>query len=134
MREAHERDDVETHLALLALDVELGEAADGAEAGVVHEQVGRALVHLRLDAREVGGIGEIGGERARLDAALAGEALGERVQPLGVARHQHEVVVVAREPLREGAADAGRSARHERAAPRPSRFALLRHAREGTAR
>ena len=41
--ESQQRDDVELDLVDLAVDVELGEAAVGAEPGVVHEEVDRVI-------------------------------------------------------------------------------------------
>ncbi|MFN8641218.1 MAG: hypothetical protein U0802_05995 [Candidatus Binatia bacterium] len=111
--EAGERDDVEADLFLLALDVERGEGAVGAEAGVVHQELEVAVVrHRALDLAQRGGIGQVGRHRLGAHPVRVLHRLGERLELAAVARHQAQVVAVARQPPREGGADADRRAGH----------------------
>jgi hypothetical protein len=102
-----QRHDVQPDLVLLAVHVERGERAVGAEPCVVDQQVevavGRQRVfHLSQGRR----FGEIG--RHRVDAHAVGivQLAGELRELLAVARHKGEIVAVAREPPGECGADA----------------------------
>jgi hypothetical protein len=115
VREPHERHDVEADLARLVLDVELVEQPVAAEARVVHERVDRAgrIGETRLDARERARVGEVGREHLGGDVVLRTQLRRDLLQPLLVARDQHDVVAAPRELDRERVADARRRAGHE---------------------
>ena len=109
--------DVQPDLLQLALDRQRVEAADGAEAGVVHQPVDGepAALDVRRRARRAapGRVRSRGDRRARATFALALDLARERLQPVGAARDQHDVPAVAREPARERRADAARRAGDE---------------------
>src|SRR5581483_4439188 len=77
---------------------------------------------LRLDTMLEHGVGDRGGDAGmpqierqneRLGLAYILELMGERLQPLATARHEHQLVTVAGEDARELQADAGRRAGDE---------------------
>ena len=108
--------DVEPDLLHLTVDVELGEATEGAEPGVVHEDVDRVVgvAEARFHRGDAVVGEEVGGQHLGVDAVRRGELGRERVEPGGVARDEHEVVAARGEADGEGAADARRRAGDER--------------------
>jgi hypothetical protein len=86
-----------------------------AEARVVDQEIHRAggLGEPRLDAGQVGAVGQVGGQHLDLDAMGGTQLGGGLLQPFGVARDQHQVVAAGRELLGEGVTDACRGAGHE---------------------
>jgi hypothetical protein len=116
---ANERRDVELDLVELPLPIEIREAPEGAAAGVVDQQVGRTLLDSRHDAGDAGSVGEIRRQDLDLDGSSLAKALGELLQAVGAPRHQHEVVLLARERLRKGGTDARGRAGHQSGATGP---------------
>ncbi len=96
--------------------VEVGEAAEGAEACVVDQEVDGVLGvgEPVLDGRETAGGEQVGGEHVDRHAVCSGELGAQFLEPRLVAGDEHEVVSSRRERDREGAADARRRARDQR--------------------
>src|SRR5436190_12704410 len=107
--------DVDAHLLLLALEVELLKAAVGAEARVVAQTDDLALAVLQRADQAGAGIPvahrrvvEVDG-----DAVTGAQRARQLLEPLAPARHQHEVVAALRELARQLGADARRRARDD---------------------
>jgi hypothetical protein len=115
--EAHRGDQVERDLLLGAVRRQLDERHVRREPGVVHEHGQRVVLRdelLHLAQRP--GVGQVRGHHLRLDPPRACLS-GERIEPVAPPRHEHDVVPVRRQPLRERLSDARRSPRHQRALP-----------------
>ncbi len=119
VRQPHQREDVQAHLAFFAFDVELVEAPGAGEARVVHEHVDRrdAVRDARFDRAELIPVGEIRGEDLARRAVRVVQLLGEHLEPALVARDEHEIVAARGEESRELLTDAGGCARDERGRP-----------------
>jgi hypothetical protein len=101
--------------AELAFGRKLVEVADGAEAGVVDEDVDSdalgdgALLQLPRRLR----IGEIGRPDSHGDAVLCAQRIGQLPHDIGAPRDQDEIVAVGGEQLCQLQSDAGGSAGDE---------------------
>jgi hypothetical protein len=100
----------------LVLDAAVHEPRVQRVPGVVDQQVDRpvGIAEPLLDAGAVCRVGEIGWEHLGVDAVRCTQVVGQGAQPTDVARHEHEVVAVGRQPARECLADAGGGAGDER--------------------
>ncbi len=105
--------DVEPDDLLLALEVGLEQRRDRAEPGVVADADDPALAGLqprdeRVPARPASV--EVARLDVGVDAVREPQLLRQLAQPVGAARHEHEVVVAPGELARELGADPGRGA------------------------
>lgn len=129
LRQLRERDDVELQQLQFALPRNLHVRAVDAEAGVVDEQidgeprVAGAPMQLRR------GIGSPEVQRLHVygDAVRGPQRVGELLQPVLAARHEHQVRAVLGEHARELLADPARSAGHQRGGALPGRHRNGRH-------
>ena len=115
MRQPHHGGDQDVERGLLLVDGVVEEPALEPEAGVVDQQVDRpGLVgETLLDQGHPGALGEVGDQHLALRGIGLRELVGQRLQPLAVARDQHEVVAALGETEREDAPDPGGGAGDE---------------------
>ncbi len=85
-----------------------------ADAGAIDQCVEIEAVggKVRVDHRRRLRFGDVHGNRQRLDLLLARDGRGRRLQGVGVARHQRNIVSGLGEAPGERKADAARSPRH----------------------
>src|SRR5581483_1358243 len=111
-RQFGERADVEVDHAQRLLAVARGGEPDQAEGGVVDDVLRLEVVRAqRLGDRLRGaGRGEVGDDHRRHARTRGGDLRRQRLETVGAAGDQNEVVAVIREHARELGADAGRGA------------------------
>ena len=105
MAEARQRPHVEVDLLQLAVQRQVRELAGRPEAGVVDQQVDIARSDALLDRCDAIASPEVSADHLRPRAGGLG-ARGDFAQHVLAPRDQHHVVALARQLLREPAADA----------------------------
>src|SRR5581483_4678578 len=110
-----ERHDVHLQQLQLGAQVRRRERPRGAEPRVVHEHVDREPHLLRRRDDLFGRLrrGEIRPDRPAADAVPPGKLPPQRFEPVRAARHQHQIVAVAREQPRQLEPDPARRARDQ---------------------
>jgi hypothetical protein len=121
-RGPHERGrgrDVDRHDAPQDVGLDLGERPVARKAGVIDEQREALLgSHASGKARHVRFVGQVGHDDLDLRTGLRAQFRGERLEALDAARHDDQVVTVARQQAGQRTTDTRRGAGDEGEGPR----------------
>ena len=114
-RQFGKRAHIEIDHAELLVAVERRSVTHQAEAGIVDDEIRLELEQFQLRGDLGRGVAllEIGRKHQRARPPGFGNVVGERIEPVGAPRHQHEFMPVRGKDPRQFRADAGGSAREQ---------------------